>query len=81
MKSHKGIWAQFGRLGHIWALGDHFGIWSFWTVALGQVRKKVKRSFTLVWTLSVSQYLIINWMLFYVDSLGILAGQQAENYM
>ena len=35
MKAQKGTWAQFGKLGHNWALGEHFGIGPFSVVGLG----------------------------------------------
>ena len=57
-KAHERDMAQFGKLGHIWALDGYFGFWAFvhldWALALGQVRRRVKRSFTLTWNLNVS---------------------------
>ena len=29
LRPMEGVWAQFGKLGHAWALGVFFGIWAF----------------------------------------------------
>ena len=35
LKAHESAWSEFRKLGHIWDLGDYFGIWALLEIGLG----------------------------------------------